>query len=130
MSGKSLYRIALMLHEREIPYPCALAWIAALTELVGGALILFGFLTRVWSLGLTINMAMAFWLTSLSVMQTTYGFDLPVEIHNRVFVQCALGVLALWVMVTGPGPVSLDAILFPSSGGKSGGKSSRSTKSA
>ena len=94
------------------------AWLAALTEFVGGLLILIGFLSRVWGLGLAITMGMAFYLTTMK----SYGFILD-EPNPLVFTQntphaqglaaqLGLFVLAFGLFLTGPGPLSLDRLLF------------------
>ncbi len=121
--ARSLYRIALLLDEQGWPAPCAWAWGAALTELLGSAFLLVGLTSRFWAAGLCAVMGVAFWLTSASALKATYGFDLPVEIHNRVFLQAALFTLALGVALVGPGGASLDSLVFRrgAAGGGGGG---------
>lgn len=115
--GLALLHVALLLHDNGIPNGYALAWIAALTEFVGGVLILVGLFSRVWGLGLAIAMGMAFYLTSMESYFSTVG---PFEsagadghtLFNQVFSQLGLGVLALTVFLVGPGPISLDRLIF------------------
>ena len=46
-------------------WPVYQAWCCALTELVGGAFLLLGFLTRLTALTLAFNMGVAMWLTQI-----------------------------------------------------------------
>lgn len=125
---KGLFKVALMLDNAGWEYsPVLFAWIAALTELIGGVLMLFGFLSRIWGLGLAITMAFAFYLTTLT------GAGLPMAdapslldggLHyltedpnyparfNTMFVQLGFFVLAFGVFLTGPGAVSVDRLIF------------------
>ena len=76
------------------------AWVLSITEFVGGICIFFGFLTRFWAAGLVIDMTVAvikvhlpngfFWGKS--------GFEFPLT----------LGVMALVILLTGPGALSVD----------------------
>ena len=101
------------------PKPIALAWIAALTELVGGALILIGLFSRVWGLGLAIAMGVAFYLTTIPALgEVSLWSMLPEENYlafNTMFAQLGLFVLAFGVFLTGAGPLSLDRALFKKS---------------
>lgn len=117
--GLPLHQIALMLHNNSIPNGKILAWIAALTEFVGGVLILIGLFSRVWGLGLAITMAVAFYLTSMQPYFATIDGPLKAAagedgfaLFNLVFCQLGLGVLALTVFLVGPGPLSLDRLIF------------------
>lgn len=132
---RSLHRITLMLYTAANPadgdsarvpgfvgdYAKWLAWVAALTEFLGGVMILFGMLTRVWGLGLSIAMVTAFWLTtvpvfagieSTGVISQALAFAEQIGDYNRAVAQLALFVLALGLVLTGAGPLSVDAILF------------------
>lgn len=127
---KGLYKITLMLDAAGLPYPKVGAWIAALTELIGGGLLLVGFFSRIWGLGLAITMGMAFYLTTMqgdpaagvppvfSVVPWTYAENTGA--FNTMFSQLGLGVLALGILLTGPGPISLDRLFFGKRGGGSG----------
>ncbi len=98
------------------PAPVALAWVAALTELLGGVLILVGLFSRVWGLGLAIAMGVAFYLTTIPTLgQVSLWSMLPQANYmafNTMFTQLALFVLAFGVFLTGAGPISLDRALF------------------
>ena len=77
-----------------------LAWVLSITEFVGGMCLILGFLTRFWAAGLVIDMAVAVFKVHLvnGFFASKNGFELPL----------ALGVMALVIMLTGPGSVSVD----------------------
>jgi uncharacterized membrane protein YphA (DoxX/SURF4 family) len=114
--AKSLHQITLMCHAQRWPSPTSLAWAAALTELIGGGLILVGFLSRLWGLGLAITMGVAFYLVSMQVYgvlgMSPLVYATDVARFNTTFNQLALFVLAVGVLLTGPGPASVDRLLF------------------
>lgn len=100
-------------------WPARLAWAVALTELVGGALVLVGFLARIASLGLVGVMLGALWLATLgpainapksfliilpelSAFQAWQSFAL-----QMCALACAFGVATL-----GAGWLSVDAFVF------------------
>jgi putative oxidoreductase len=76
------------------------AWVVAITEFVGGICILFGFLTRFWAAGLVIDMAVAVVKVHLvnGFFWTKGGFEFVLT----------LGVIALVLLMTGPGAMSMD----------------------
>ncbi len=109
-------------------WPVLLAWAATVTELVGGAFVLCGFLTRFWSLGLVATMVVAAWLTNFgpAIQDGTavWGF-LPN--HPRFSLagwqvllwQLMLAMGGLSLFFAGPGALSIDRLLFgrgPASG--------------
>ena len=115
VKARRLYRVTLMLDAAGWPQklkPGWMAWAAAGTEVVGGALILVGLFSRVWGLGLAITMGFAFWLTSVGAVADYGFFSLPIPEFNRAFAQLGLFVLATGVLLTGAGGVSLDRALF------------------
>ena len=77
-----------------------LAWVVAITEFVGGICIFFGFLTRFWAAGLVIDMAVA-----LVKVHLVNGFFFS---KNGFEFVLTLGVLALAVVLMGPGAPSVD----------------------
>ncbi len=117
--GSMKWNIALLLEKNNLPEPVLMTYVATWTELVGGILILLGFLSRIWGLGLAIAMGVAFYTTSMS----TYFAGFPggmfeiaamdLATFNRVFVQLSLFVLAFGILLTGPGPVSIDRLIMP-----------------
>jgi putative oxidoreductase len=76
------------------------AWVVAITEFVGGICIFFGFLTRFWAAGLVIDMAVAVVKVHLvnGFFWSKGGFEFVLT----------LGVIALVLLMTGPGSVSMD----------------------
>ncbi|MCB9846809.1 MAG: DoxX family protein [Phycisphaeraceae bacterium] len=125
-----LYRVALLIHETKLlpgflsegAWPVRLAWIAALTELLGGAFVLVGLLTRLSALGLAITMLTALWLTgigSVLVYQapSSYGFLPKYDAQNPMawmvmLWQFALLGAALALLFSGPGALSVDRFLI------------------
>lgn len=121
---KGLFRIALLLDKQGWSYQVPLAWIAAITELVGGVCVLIGLFTRFWSMGLAITMAVAFQMTSIVPLGEVGLFSMGVDQYNRTVAQLALFALAAGLVFSGAGALSLDRGLFRGSGGggKGGGK--------
>ena len=76
------------------------AWVVAITEFVGGICIFFGFLTRFWAAGLVIDMTVA--LVKVHLVNGFFWGKGGVE-----FV-LTLGVIALVLLMTGPGFMSMD----------------------
>ena len=120
---KALYSLALLLHAKEMPRPDILCWVVAVTELGGGALLLIGFFSRVWGLGLAITMGAAFALTTFGPYFGDDPMKAPFEaariatepgesLYFKVFMQLSTCVLALGIFLTGPGPLSLDRLIF------------------
>jgi len=120
-TAKSLHKITLMLYHSDLysaamPSPVTMAWIAGLTELIGGALVLIGFLTRLWGLALAGTMVVAFMLTSMEmngIFQTApWEWVTSVGQFNTAVAQLSLFVLAFGLVLTGAGPLSIDRLLF------------------
>jgi putative oxidoreductase len=76
------------------------AWVLSITEFVGGVCIFLGFLTRFWAAGLVIDMAVAIVKVHMpnGFFAAKNGFELPL----------AFGVMALVIVLTGPGSLSVD----------------------
>jgi putative oxidoreductase len=83
-----------------IPYPAFNAALSAYTELIGGALTMAGLFTRVISIPMIINMAVA--VLTVKIKQIS-GLNDFVETDEPLY---ALGFF--WLMMWGPGAVSLD----------------------
>jgi len=115
-NGRAVLKLTLLLHSKGMPNPVLLSWLAALTEFGGGILILIGLFSRVWGLGLAITMAMAFYLTTMERYFSMGPFDVAAQadhtLYNTVFSQLGLGLAALTVFLVGPGPLSLDRLIF------------------
>jgi len=77
-----------------------LAWVVSITEFVGGVCIFFGFLTRFWAAGLVIDMGVAIAKVHLpnGFFAAKGGMELPLS----------FGVMALVILLTGPGSLSVD----------------------
>ncbi len=83
-----------------IPHPAFNAALSAYTEFIGGALTIAGLFTRIVSIPMIINMAVAI----LSVkIKDVHGLNDFVELDEPLY---ALGFF--WLMMAGPGAVSLD----------------------
>ena len=111
-----MYKIAVMLDKAGWPQPKIMTWLAAYTELVGGALLGLGLFSRIWGLGLTIAMGVAFYMVSVSMNgifnQHPFTFAENITAFNAAYCQLGLGLLAFGIFLTGPGPLSLDRLLF------------------
>ncbi len=110
---RSLHHVTLMLDGAGMSdYAVIGAWTAALTELVGGTLLLVGLFSRIWGLGLAIAMGTAFYLTSLQIFLDTYMFSATPDQSHQILAQLSLFVLAFGVFLTGGGALSLDRAIF------------------
>jgi len=76
------------------------AWVVSITEFVGGVCLFFGFLTRFWAAGLVIDMAVA-----VVKVHLVNGFFVG---KNGVELPLTFGVIALAILLTGPGSLSMD----------------------
>jgi putative oxidoreductase len=76
------------------------AWVVSITEFVGGVCLFFGFLTRFWAAGLVIDMAVA-----VVKVHLVNGFFVG---KNGVELPLTFGVIALVILLTGPGSLSVD----------------------
>jgi putative oxidoreductase len=86
-----------------VPFPAFSAGLSAWTELVGGALIMLGLFTRLISIPMIINMIVAIVLVVSANFQ---GIDEFVEADETVYI-----LIFFWLLMAGPGKVSLDALL-------------------
>ena len=85
--------------EMGFPYPEHFAWVAALSELVGGAMLILGFGTRVAAFMITGTMAVAIWRNRAE------GWD-GAELAALYLAP------SLFFVLAGPGKKSLDALFF------------------
>jgi putative oxidoreductase len=86
-----------------IPFPAFSAGMSAWTELLGGLLIMLGLFTRLVSIPMIINMAVA---VTLVVSKNLMGLDDYVEADEIVY-----SLIFFWLLMAGPGKVSLDTLV-------------------
>lgn len=115
--GQPLHHLTLMLHDQGMFRPKLMAWLVALTEFGGGILILIGLFSRVWGLGLAVVMGAAFYMTSMAQYFEIGPFEVAsgtehLQLYVKVFTQLGLALAALAVFLVGPGPLSLDRLIF------------------
>ena len=91
-----------------------LAWTAALTELLGGVMMLLGIFTRIGALGLAIVMAVGFHAVSIRLNGMLSISPFLWHQHPQMLTmtaQACLFMLATGLVLTGPGPVSIDRLI-------------------
>jgi putative oxidoreductase len=89
--------------------PGSLAYASAFAEFFGGIFLILGFLTRVFSLLILIDMAVAIWKVHWkSGMFAKGGYEFPLT----------LATIAFALILFGAGPIAIDAILGRSRGPK------------
>lgn len=86
-----------------IPHPAFSAALSAWTELLGGLLLMLGLCTRLVCLPMLFNMAVA---VTLVVSANLMSLDDYVEADEIVY-----SLIFFWLLVAGPGKVSLDTLL-------------------
>ena len=98
--GSGVAGVAGMLTKIGVEPANILAWVVSITEFVGGVCIFFGFLTRFWAAGLVIDMGVAIAKVHLpnGFFAAKGGMELPLS----------FGVMALVILLTGPGSLSVD----------------------
>ncbi len=110
--------------------PLILAWAVAITELLGGGLVLIGLFTRLSALALAACMAGALWLTEIGpAIQSGSAFlgFLPnydaadTRLWTTPLWQFTLTMCAMALVCAGAGAASIDRTLRASPGGGSGG---------
>ena len=98
--GKGLEETVAMMSQNYGPF---LAYLSIFTELIGGAAMILGLVTRFWGIGIFINMMVAVIGVHLANgFIGKGGFEFPLT----------LAIMALAVVISGPGALSLDAMLF------------------
>jgi len=91
-----------------IPYPHLNAVLSAYTELVGGALVVAGLLTRVVAIPLIINMLVAIVSVKMASVSSLNDF---VELDEPLYL-----LSFFWLLIAGPGVASLDLLLARATG--------------
>ncbi|MCH2161887.1 MAG: DoxX family membrane protein [Phycisphaerales bacterium] len=110
---RALYRDAMVIKEHDLPYPVVGAWLIALTQLLGGGLVLIGLFTRIMAFGFAVIMGFAFAIVSIPAIDTAGGiFDLPPPVFYQAAAQIGLAVLAAGLVFSGAGWASIDAAIF------------------
>lgn len=112
---RSLYKLVAPLHRWDWPMPIQLAWTAAGIEFFGGALVLFGFLTRIGALGLTLTMAVAVFVyhwqpTRWNILDHRWVFDYSKGQAGWEYPGVLL-ILAVSIFIGGAGRFSVDGWL-------------------
>lgn len=101
---RNLEAMAERFAEWGIPLPAFSAALSGWTELVGGALLVVGLLTRLASIPLFVNMVVAIATVNLRRVESLDEFvELAEPLYALVF---------LWLVFTGPGRISLDHWLW------------------
>jgi putative oxidoreductase len=95
------------LAEMGVPGPAFMAYVVTFTELVGGALLVLGLLSRFAALALTIDLIVAILLVKLEV-----GLIAP-RGSGGSGAELDLALIAgfLAILLAGPGPIALDRVL-------------------
>lgn len=98
-------------------YAKYIALTEAMTEFAGGILIFLGLFSRLWGFALGGAMLGALYFKSMGLLPSTGNpMDLALSENldqfNILIRYLSLFVLAFGVMLTGPGPISLDRLLF------------------
>lgn len=86
-----------------IPFPAFSAALSATTDLVGGALLMLGLLTRLVCVPMIVNMVVAIVLV---VSRDLTGLDEYVESSEVTYI-----LILFWLLMAGPGKASVDAWL-------------------
>ena len=86
-----------------IPFPAFSATLSSMTDLIGGALLMVGLLTRLTTIPMIINLVVAI---ALVVIKNVGGFDDFVELDEFVYI-----LILFWLLMEGPGKVSFDTLI-------------------
>ncbi|MBX3355305.1 MAG: DoxX family protein [Phycisphaeraceae bacterium] len=120
LSVRSCERIALMAHNAGLPAPRISGYLVGIGELLGGAALLIGIFSRLAALGIVFIMAGAIYLTSLAaILAHPFIFGMPLDAYKTFFLQVGLLTLSLGIVLTGPGGLSVDHLVFSRSSGAS-----------
>lgn len=106
------------------PWPKLLAWSAAITEIVAGAFLILGLMTRISAFSTFFVMLVAMWMTQFGpaafhTNDAILGFipradDLfSPAAYGQLFWQLALASMSLAVVFLGSGAIGIDRLLFP-----------------
>jgi putative oxidoreductase len=87
-----------------IPFPAFSAALSGYTEMIGGALVVVGLLTRLASIPLCFNMIVA--IATVNIRRVS-DLDEFVELSEPLY-----ALVFLWLVFSGPGRVSLDHLVW------------------
>jgi uncharacterized membrane protein YphA (DoxX/SURF4 family) len=105
-------------------YAAWTGWAVALSELIGGAFVLFGFFTRIGALSMAGAMAGALWLTqfgpAIASHQAVLGFlpshaPFDTAVWTPMLWQLSLLGASLSLLFTGSGTLAIDRVIFAGS---------------
>lgn len=120
--ARALHELTLTLDRLRLPKPHVWAWTITVFELVGGALLVVGLLSRLWAGGLALWTIALVALTTPSLRDSwsaIWATTDPAAVLPRALILSQLGIfaLALGLTLTGPGRWSLDGLIFRGKGG-------------
>lgn len=118
-TGESYLLIALRLHERHLPPEVVLARAIAGLQMVGGVLILIGFLSRIVSLAFLAMLAILYLPTDISPEALQTMAQIADADRLEALAHLSAAALCLLIVAQGPGFLSADAVLFGNQGGDS-----------
>jgi len=125
-SARSLYKVALTADHAGFPYPAIASWLVGLAELGGSILLLTGAFTRISAFGIATVMAGAFWMTSWGAVAESGWWTIPETSRLQAIAQVSLFLLAINIVLVGPGFFSVDGMMGAapkkSKGGAVGGE--------
>ena len=115
--------------EAGIPFPEFSATFLSIVEFVGGSLLTIGVLSAVWTVALTIAMVVA--IVTVEVHTIPKGLSFLNWLDYLLFLpQVMYVIMFIWLLVTGPGPVSVDHLVARRLGLAPTGASHRPTRFA
>lgn len=109
---RRLHEYAMVFERAGWPAPSVLAWTLALSQVVGGGMLLLGLATRLWGLVFAVASVAFFSIDSWPVVQSTLGIGLSWADWTLVTSQAGLAILSTILLLTGGGAVSIDRGLF------------------
>ncbi len=117
MQTRSLHELTLVFDDLRLPRPEIWAWTVTVFELVGGSLLLVGMFSRAWAAGLSVWSLALLYLSTPSIPDTFFALWTPTDPNALLPRALALSLLAIFVialgvMLTGPGKFSLDGLIF------------------
>jgi putative oxidoreductase len=92
-----------------VPMPKIAAWVAAVSEFGGGALLILGLLTRLAALMIAGTMGVAVFVFHAPDFQPLFAGD---AILNKADFALTLCFVGLGLLFTGPGKIAIDHLLF------------------